>query len=329
MKPRHLILLLTSTLTMLVLTGCFFSFSVSSGSGTSTVGSTSLAPCFQDTCADKVTVAVIGDAENLLFSSTGRLFVSGGENLFEITQSSTGAYVSTVVSTATCNFTGLSIINDTLYAACFNGSLWAGSLSQLPLQVRSIATLPAVTAGNGLVDGPDGSSLYLVNGPSGQTPQIIKITLNPLRSTEVLSAQPWLSTDISFPNGLQRKGSLLYFTDSDAQSLGRIKTVNILSNGTAGTVQSIAAFNSLPDDISFIDSDFAVPFFSSGQIARVSANGLILQSTGANRFANPSQVRITRGPLFRDGDLLVTEKGVIGDNASSVGNILTLYKTRS
>jgi hypothetical protein len=27
--------------------------------------------------------------------------------------------------------------------------------------------------------------------------------------------------------------------------------------------------------------------------------------------------------------LLITEKGVIGDNASSVGNVLTLYKTRS
>lgn len=310
--------------------GCFFAFgtggvSVSVGDGNNP---TPITPCFQDSCADKVTIASIGDAENLIFSSTGRLFVSGGQNLFEITRNSAGDYVSTVVSTASCNFTGLAIIQTTLFAACFDGSLWAGSLTQTPIRVGRITGIAGITAGNGLVDGPDGASLYLVNGPSGNQPKIVRIQLNANQLTQVLSASDWLTTGLSAPNGLQRKGSLLYVSDSDTSTLGLIKTVPILSNGNPGSLSTVASFNSLPDDFTFIGNDIAAAFFSSGQIARINLGTGSQTPTGLNSFANPSQVRLSRGPLFRDGDLLVTEKGVIGDNTSTVGNVLTLYRTK-
>lgn len=312
--------------------GCFFSFGTGSGltvsSGTGSDG-TSVTPCFEDACAEKVELATIGDAENLIFSSAGRLFVTGGQNVFEITKNSSGNFVSTVVSDASCNFTGLAILQSTLFAACFDGTLWAGSLTQTPMRITRIATIAGVNAGNGLVDGPDGSSLYLVNGPSGNTPRIVKIVLNPLQITQVTSASDWLTTGVSFPNGLQRRGSLLYFSDSDTGSLGRIRSVPILSNGNPGTVALVASFNSLPDDFSFVGNDIAAAFYSSGQIARISlSTNQTTNATGMNRFENPSQVRVAQGPLFRSGDLLVTEKGVIGDNSSTVGNRLTLYRTR-
>lgn len=319
---------LTIALLPVVTTACFFAFGVGTADISNNNGSVTVTPCFTDACADKVQITTLGDAENLLFSSSGRLFVSGGQNVVEISQNTAGNYTSTVVSASTCNFTGLAILQSTLYAACFDGSLWAGSLAQTPLQLSRIASLSGITAGNGLVDGPDGASLYLVNGPSGNTPKIVRIVINPQTPTQVSSVSDWLTSNLSFPNGLQRKGNLLYFTDSEANSLGLLKSVPILSGGTAGTVSTIASFSSLPDDFSFVENDFAVTFYSAGQIARINTSGQILQSTGMNRFDSPSQVRLSTGPLFRNGDLLVTEKGVIGENSSTVGNRLTLYKTR-
>lgn len=314
------------TLLPLLASGCFFAF----GTGTSDMnpvpGGT---PCFQDSCGEKVRVVTLGDAENLLFSGDGRLFATGGEQIIEITRASGGTYASTVVSAANCNFTGLAILQNTLFAACFDGSLWAGSLSRVPFRMDRIGVIPGVNAGNGLVDGPDGTSLYLVNGPTGNAPKIVRIRLNPLQLTQIQSSGDWLTAGLSFPNGLQRRGSTLFVSDSDTSSLGRIRTVPILGDGNPGAISNLAAFNSLPDDFSFVGNDLAVSFFSSGQIARISSTtGQTLQATGNNRFENPSQVRVARGPLFRDGDLLVTEKGVIGDNASTVGNVLTLYRTR-
>jgi len=329
---RKLPLTLTVLLT-LGLGGCFFSFgtgglTVSGGTDTGNNGN-AVVSCFEDGCAEKVTVATIGDAENLLFTSTGRLFVTGGQNVFEISKNSNGDFVSTVVSAASCNFTGLAIIQTTVFAACFDGTLWAGNLSQTPFRLNNIATIAGVNAGNGLVDGPDGTSLYLVNGPSGNTPRIVKINLNPSLITQVQSSSDWLATGMSFPNGLQRRGSTLFFSDSDASSVGRIRSVPILADGNPGTVSLVASFNSLPDDFSFVGNDIAATFFSSGQIARISlSTNQVTQSTGQNSFESPSQVRVAQGPLFRSGDLLVTEKGIIGDNTSTVGNRLTLYRTR-
>ena len=310
------------------LEGCFFSFSYTSADSSGNNVTPSGEPCFTSTCGRAITIATIPDAENMIFSSSGRLFVSGGLNVYEITASSGAAtgYIATPLSSTQCNFTGLAIIQTTLFAGCFDGSLWTASLAQSPVTLVRSASIPDVTAGNGLVDGPDGLSLYWINGPSGMVPKIVKINLNSLNITGVVSSQVWLSSNISFPNGLQRKGSVLFFTDSDSNSLGRIKRVNILPGGAAGAVENLAAFDSLPDDISFIDNDFIVPFYSSGKVARVSALGLVLQSTDNNSFQSPSQVRLGRPPLFNTSDLIITEKGVVGDNASSVGNRLTLYR---
>ncbi len=314
------------------LSGCFFSFGTGGltiSGGTNPDSGTSVTPCFEDGCAEKVTIATVGDAENLIFTSTGRLFVTGGQNVFEITKDSGGNFVSTVVSAASCNFTGLAILQNTLFAACFDGTLWAGSLSQTPFRLNTIATIAGVNAGNGLVDGPDGNTLYLVNGPTGNTPRIVRIRLNPSLITQVQSSSDWLTSGLSFPNGLQRRGSTLFYSDSDTGSLGRIRSVPILGDGNPGTVTLVASFNSLPDDFTFIGNDIATALYSTGQIARINpSTGQTTQVTGMNRFDSPSQVRLAQGPMFRSGDLLVTEKGIIGENISTVGNRLTLYRTR-
>jgi hypothetical protein len=102
------------------------------GGGGSDVGALALHPterCFDLDCGVIETVVRIPDAENLLFSAEGRLFVSGGTQVFEIQRDAVGAFQARPLSATECNFTGLAIRAETLYANCFDGQLYAAPLT--------------------------------------------------------------------------------------------------------------------------------------------------------------------------------------------------------
>ena len=46
--------------------------------------------CLSSACAETTVLVDIPSAENILFSPAGRLFVSGGENVYEITRDGAG-----------------------------------------------------------------------------------------------------------------------------------------------------------------------------------------------------------------------------------------------
>src|SRR5262245_35898712 len=61
-----------------------------------------------------------GDAENAVFSDDGRLFVSGGEKVYEIVSAS-GGFAAQPIYAGTCNFTGLVVRDGYLYTSCVAG----------------------------------------------------------------------------------------------------------------------------------------------------------------------------------------------------------------
>src|SRR3546814_6926621 len=78
--------------------------------------------CVDNQCGEKTVLLTIPSAENILFADDGRLFVSGGSNVFEITRDD-DAYTATALYDGSCNFTGMAIVGEALYAACFDGQL--------------------------------------------------------------------------------------------------------------------------------------------------------------------------------------------------------------
>lgn len=287
--------------------------------------------CVASACGTKTRLVTIPDAENLLFTPSGRLFVSGGVNVYEITRSGTG-YAATPLLEGSCNFTGLALRGEVLYANCFDGRLYAARLTAQP-KLAAIHTL-GLSAPNGLATGPEGE-LYLVNGPLATnalpSPKIVRLKFDANDPLKVVEQSDWLVLNAaqSQPNGVQVRGRTLYFSESSAPTQGRIQRVAIGNDGRAGTPEVfVASLDSLPDDFSLPDERLLAAQYSAGRIALYDASGKLVSATDALSFESPSQVRLGQPPLFAATDVLVTEKGLLGENDSTNGNVLSVFRTK-
>lgn len=285
--------------------------------------------CVESGCGEKRRLVSIPDAENLLFAPDGRLFVSGGVNVYEIGLSGS-SYTAQPLFAGSDNFTGLAIRQGVLYANGFGGTLYAGRLDARPMALAAIHAT-GLDSANGLTAGPDGE-LYLVNGPLTQTPAILRLRLDALDPLKVLSQETWLplTPGMNFPNGVQLRGRTLYYSESTPTTPGRIRRVEILADGRAGTPEDFASLGtSLPDDFSLPGDDLLLAsYFSDGRIGLFDRSGALLSATDPGSFDSPSQVRLGQPPLFAPTDLVVTEKGVLRENDSTVGNALSVYRRR-
>lgn len=287
-------------------------------------------PCFNNACATLQEVLPVPDAENMVFSSEGRLFVSGGQSVVEVVKTN-NQFKANVVSDSICNFTGLTIARNTLYANCGDGTLWAGELNKTPMRLSPILSFDNMAFANGLTSSENGQTLYAVDGPistSGlPTPKIVKITLSASNPLKVDNQSTWLDLAGRFPNGIQRRGQLLYFTDSEIPALGRLNVVPIRTDGSAGMPAVTATLTSLPDDFSILDDGFAVSYFLTGQVIKLNFLGEQVDGFSPLTFSTgTSQVIQGQPPLFSRSDLLVTEKGILGEQDSDIGNRLTVVR---
>lgn len=259
--------------------------------------------CVQTACGTVTQVSVIPDAENQLFTPDGRLFVSGGTNVFEISADGAGGFITTPIFAGACNFTGLAQRNNTLYAGCFDGQLYAATLNEAPV-LNPIIDLNGVASPNGMAFDQAGR-LYIVNGPTSTSglpdPKILRLVFAPGNPLQVLVEEVWLAAGLEFPNGLKFEAP-----DSDSDDLGAIlvadasvlggnlglvRRIPILANGAAGAAEIVATFNGVLDDLSLVDGQLLVSGFSNGQIHLIDASGALLQETDLAAFASPSSVQ--------------------------------------
>lgn len=289
--------------------------------------------CLDLDCGVIETVVRIPDAENLLFSAEGRLFVSGGTQVFEIQRDAAGAFHARPLSATECNFTGLAIRAETLYANCFDGRLYAAPLAAVET-LAPIADL-GVASPNGLTVGPD-DALYLANGPLATNalpdPRLLRVRLDPNDPLRVTGIDTWLIEGLLAPNGLQQIGGTFYLSDSEPLSPGVIRTVRWTPQGPT-ELQVLSRFPSLPDDLSLLPAAdgvyvIATEFFSGG-LRLIAPDGTTVAALPPGTFSSPSQARVGQAPLFSAEDLLITEKGLIGDTASPLGNRLSVLRRRA
>lgn len=285
--------------------------------------------CVASDCGEKTVLLTIPSAENILFADDGRLFVSGGTNVFEITRDGDD-YAATPLYEGSCNFTGLAIIGEVLYANCFDGQLYAARLGAHPA-LQAIHDL-GLGAPNGLAASA-GGALYLVNGPlptaSLPAPKIVRLRLDPADPFHVVEQRDWASAGLLAPNGLQIHDGAVYVSNSGLGGLGEIRRYPINVDGSAGDGAQFASLLSVPDDFSFVGDAVLVAYFGTGQIALLDASGKLQSSTALLSFSFPSQVKLGRPPLFASDDLLVTEKGLLGDNQTPIGNRLSVFRRKA
>lgn len=320
---------------ILLLTAALAGCSGDDGSNAPQASATTVTPaqlCVAADCGRKETLLRIPDAENIHFTPDGRLFVSGA-NVFEVRRTDS-TWSARALLADNGNFTGLAQIGDTLYAASFDGGLYAADLRSAE-PVLALIHDTGFGSANGLADGPDGE-LYLVNSSLSGTllpplaPQIARLRLAPGKPMQVAEQTTWLGSGLLMPNGIQRRGSTLYFTDSRLlpPALGLLRSVEILADGSAGKVSDIGSLPSVPDDFALVGDHFLMALYSGNAVALMAPDGRIVSQTGPGSFLGASSVETGRPPLFAPTDIVVTEKGLIGDTFSPIGNVLSVYRRR-
>lgn len=284
--------------------------------------------CVSNACGQVIDIATIPDAENTLTTPDGRVFVSGGTGVFEVKRSS-NSYTVVPINEVACNFTGLAQRGEVLYANCFDGQLYAARLTAAP-KLQAIHDY-GLAAPNGLATGPDGA-LYLTNGPLATSAlpdaKVVRVQFDASDAFKVTKQEDWLASGLTAPNGIAIRGREIYVTDSSLlpPALGRIERILIDADGMPGERTQIATLPSIPDDLSVVDEGLLVTQFVQGNVLLIGFDGSTVQQTDPLGLAFPSSVRLTSGPLFAPGDVLITQKGILGDTSSPYGNRLSILR---
>ncbi|MVF13030.1 hypothetical protein FT643_12875 [Ketobacter sp. MCCC 1A13808] len=294
-------------------------------------------------CDSKTETVVSGipDAENLFFTPDGRLFVSGGENVFEIFKNQHGRYDKLDAFHESCLVEGLAQSGEYIYGVCsrtripelLDSYLIASKIEpfgahqidpDLPglhptMNLEIISPLSEITIPNGVAVDAAGD-LYIADYGA---PRVFKVTFNgPL---EVNSISTWKRAPGMLFNGLKWKDDDLYFTAQHRLTTGVLGRIKQYSDGTPGDVEVLfERKQAVLDDLLPYDGGFLIADYLKGSVLFWQSGSLQSETEGQTFFA-PTAIAQTQGPLFEPDAFLVTEKGVIGDFNSSYGNKLGIF----
>ncbi len=285
--------------------------------------------CISTSCGELFTIARIPDAENLLITPEGRVFVSGGDNVYEIGLE-TSAFTADKLYIGSCNFTGLAQLRNTLYGACADGGLFAASLNAARPNLVRIHELAGMGLPNGMTDGPD-QCLYITDGPLSTTalpsPQIVRVCPDASAPQVIASQEVWMNLLPDAPNGITRVGYDFYLTDTTLAGVqGRVRHIPMDIDFQPEGIETIYSSNTILDDLSAYGESLLLTDYLTGTLLQINFSGEVIQEGAVGSHNSPSSVLAAGPPLFAEGDVLVTEKGLLGDTDSELGNRLTLLR---
>lgn len=320
------------SLTLILTAAC--SDSDSQGSGTDTTRRVDTGDlCLALACGRKETLLRIPDAENMIFTHDGRLFVSGS-GLWEVVEDGQGGFESITIERGVFRG-GLAIIGDVLYVNDPIGRrLLAARIAPAEqMDLRTIHNYLNIDYANGLQAGR-GRELYVADGPFLPVPvnaSLVRIVIDPDDPFRVLEEQPFLSfVQANIPDGLALRGDTLYFTDTRALPLktGVVRAVEIQNDGSAGEIRDVftAPVGGLFDEVNVIGDHLFFTDFNLGQVIITDLGGNLRLRSAPLAFEAPSAALVGRPPMFSDDEILVTEKGVPIEGALPFGNALTVFR---
>lgn len=316
-------------------------------------------------CIEKEKVAKIGDAENILITQAGAVLVTGGDSVVGIVDDGSGleATKSLISNPGAC--TGMAQNGDDVFVVCskpyikFKGwTFKAGNDTRLfhakdksdprDLEFKLLdhpeageGLLDSMVIPNGMAFSPNGDLLIANYNLLGQG-SLGKASLAYSGDSVSITYfdKNWVDSDLGVtnPNGVRVDGNKLYLSDNN-----KVRRLYFDENGevppsiqlpSGEWVSNDAPANEVYDAGSLAIVDDIMPFcdgvaltsYLDGQLIYVAENGEDFQ-TWIGSFSFPSSLAVGQGPLFDDYILLVTEKGILQETGSNIGNRLSAVPT--
>ena len=242
-------------------------------------------------------------AENQLFTSTGRLFVSGDEGVFEVSKQGSSYSARKLSTTVKCQFGGLTEYAGTLFANCYDGTdskVLGAKLTEAP-QLQPIRALPGVGLANGLTNDGKGN-LYVASTFDGT---ILRLQLDPADPLTVRAQDTYLPNAGLFSNGLKFHAGKLYWT-----AFTTVKAVDIGADGKPGPLKELGGAFTFFDDLYVDDGGILLDDYLGGKVLAFDSKIQFLNATPNSTFNGPSSVQPAQGRLgLSSNAIIVTERG--------------------
>ncbi len=301
----------------------------------------------------------MGDAENLLFTDTGRIFVTGA-NVAEITAD--GAVM--LMPDNYGIFGGMAQVGSWLYVICnryktsmdsidLNEMLKAENLSTLlglltdafmdkvilradldaggpdKLVFTEFHLLTGMMIANGMA-ADSAENLYVADMTFLPTGKIVKVTVSGT-ANPVTSQETWLSSGngVHSPNGMCIRDDILYFTDYNLLSSKQASVKKVAINGgEPGDVQTLHSAAGLYDDLDAViykgRPTVAVAGYFVGNVLVIDEETGTVTRVGGSTLQCPSSVHFGDGRWVGTDEFIVTEVGMLYEPYSGYGNRVSI-----
>lgn len=275
-------------------------------------------------CTPKQKLLDIPEAENLLFSSDGRLFVSG-TGIYEVIRDGERWQALSLYGER-CGFAGIAQRDDWLYSVCTDGPLWApkGWLLGARLQAgvtpvfQKLARLDGVALANGIAFDREGR-FYVADSNYFGAGKVRRYQLS-ADAVPTLSAPVTVLAaghGVSHPNGIRFVDDRLWLTDG-----GQVKRFTLQADGSFSAASVHHSSSTILDDLLPVCDGAIVADYLGGKVFYVDKDGRKRYESKPLSFPGASSVQIGRGPLFANNQLLITEKGILLETGSRIGDAL-------
>lgn len=278
-------------------------------------------------CTPKQPVLDLPDAENLHFTPDGRLIASG-KGIYEIVLRN-GRYEALPLYAGDCAFAGIAQRGNWLYSVCATGPLWASKRYLLAAEVQpgitpqfQIIKQIDLVIPNGMAFDRNGVLLLADENFLGGG-KVVRVHIADGATPQVTRIDDWLDYrhGVFYPNGIRVVGDQLFLTDT-----GNVKIIRFDDNGTILANRTLFSRNTIFDDLLPACGGAAVADYINGTVLYIDRDGNKRYESSAQSFPGASSLQIGRPPLFTGYQLLVTEKGMLLETDSRIGDKLSTIR---
>lgn len=278
-------------------------------------------------CTPKQPVLDLPDAENLHFTPDGRLIASG-KGIYEIVLRN-GQYEAVPLYAGDCAFAGIAQRGNWLYSVCATGPLWASKRYLLAAEVQAgitpqfqIIKQIDLVIPNGMAFDRNGVLLLADENFLGGG-KVVRVHIADGATPQVTRIDDWLDYrhGVFYPNGIRVVGDQLFLTDT-----GTVKIIRFDDDGTVLANRTLYSRNTIFDDLLPACGGAAVADYINGTVLYIDRDGNKRYESSAQSFPGASSLQIGRPPLFTGYQLLVTEKGMLLETDSRIGDKLSTIR---